>query len=116
MLSNRSKRTRNRAAKAFRMAASTLRNSQTALGAFYRRIKSRIRSSTFPLAADTSALGYRRRAMKDFEAVAARLFNGASLALSCNKDDSRKRFSVALRTFEPFDLDQLLANIAVDSK
>jgi len=36
--------------------------------------------------------------------------------LSYNKDDSRKRFSVALRTFEPFDLDQLLANIAVNSK
>jgi hypothetical protein len=52
----------------------------------------------------------------DFEAVAARLFKGASLALSYNKDDSRKRFSVALRTFERFDLDQLLANIAVDSK
>jgi transposase len=42
VLSNRSKRSRNRAAKAFRMAASTLRNSQTALGAFYRRIKSRV--------------------------------------------------------------------------
>ncbi len=36
----------------------------------------------------------------DFEAVAARLFNGASLALSYNKDDSRKRFSVVMRTFE----------------
>ena len=52
----------------------------------------------------------------DFEAVAGRLFKGASLALSYNKDDSRKRFSVAMRTFERFDLDQLLANIAVDSK
>jgi hypothetical protein len=39
-----------------------------------------------------------------------------SLALSYNKDDLRKRFSVAMRTFEPFELDQLLANIAVDSK
>jgi transposase len=42
VLSNRSKRTRNRSAKAFRLAASTLRNSQTALGAFYRRIKARV--------------------------------------------------------------------------
>ena len=42
VISNRSKRSSNRAAKAFRMAASTLRQSQTALGVFYRRIKARV--------------------------------------------------------------------------
>jgi transposase len=41
VLNNRTKRNPNRAAQAFRMAAASLYRSQTALGAFYRRIKSR---------------------------------------------------------------------------
>lgn len=41
-LSGRSKRTANYAASALRMAASTLHHSQSALGAFFRRLKSRI--------------------------------------------------------------------------
>jgi transposase len=41
-LSSKSKRTANYAAIAFRMAASTLHHSQTALGAFYRRLKARL--------------------------------------------------------------------------
>jgi transposase len=41
VLSRRSKRSRNRAAAAFRIAAASLRNSPTALGAFYRRIRAR---------------------------------------------------------------------------
>ncbi len=41
ILSRRSKRSRNRAAAAFRIAAASLRNSPTALGAFYRRIRAR---------------------------------------------------------------------------
>src|SRR6266550_4182740 len=41
-LSRRTKRNANRAAQAFRMAAASLARSQTALGAFYRRIRSRI--------------------------------------------------------------------------
>lgn len=40
-LDRRTKRNANRAAQAFRMAASSLARSQTALGAFYRRIRSR---------------------------------------------------------------------------
>jgi len=40
-LSSRTKRNANRAAQAFRMAAATQARSQTALGAFYRRIRSR---------------------------------------------------------------------------
>jgi len=56
------------------------------------------------------------RALKsDLEAVAARLFNGASAALSY-KEDPRKRFSVAIRTFEPFDLAKLMANVAGEAK
>jgi hypothetical protein len=46
----------------------------------------------------------------DVEAVAGRLFNRASFALSY-KEDSRRRFSIAIRTFEPFDLDGLIANV-----
>ena len=41
VLDKKTKRNPNRAAQAFRMAASSLHHSQTALGAFYRRIKSR---------------------------------------------------------------------------
>ena len=41
-LSGRSKRTGNYAASAFRMAASTLHRSDSALGAFFRRLKARI--------------------------------------------------------------------------
>lgn len=41
-LSGKSKRTKNRAASAFRMAASTLHRSDSALGAFLRRLKSRL--------------------------------------------------------------------------
>lgn len=41
VLSRRVKRNPNRAAQAFRMAAATLSRSQSALGAFYRRVKSR---------------------------------------------------------------------------
>ena len=41
VLSRRSKRNRNRAAAAFRIAAASLRSSPTALGAFYRRIRGR---------------------------------------------------------------------------
>ena len=41
MLSKKTKRHPNRAAQAFRLAAASLSRSQTALGAFYRRIKSR---------------------------------------------------------------------------
>lgn len=43
-LSGKSKRTSNAAANAFRMAASTLHRSQTSLGAFLRRLKSRMGS------------------------------------------------------------------------
>jgi transposase len=42
VLDRKSKRSANRAAQAFRLAASSLARSQTALGAFYRRIKARI--------------------------------------------------------------------------
>jgi transposase len=41
VLSRRTKRNRNRAAAAFRIAAASLRSSPTALGAFYRRIRAR---------------------------------------------------------------------------
>jgi transposase len=41
VLQNKTKRNPNRAAQAFRMAAASLYRSQTALGAFYRRLKSR---------------------------------------------------------------------------
>ena len=41
VLRNKTKRNPNRATQAFRMAAASLYRSQTALGAFYRRIKSR---------------------------------------------------------------------------
>ena len=41
-LGGRSKRTANRAASALRMAASTLHNSQSALGAFFRRLRARV--------------------------------------------------------------------------
>src|SRR6185295_3189028 len=41
VLNNKTKRHPNRAAQAFRMAAASLYRSQTALGAFYRRLKSR---------------------------------------------------------------------------
>jgi transposase len=41
LLKNKTKRHPNRATQAFRMAAASLHRSQTALGAFYRRIKSR---------------------------------------------------------------------------
>lgn len=51
----------------------------------------------------------------DMEALAALLFNGANAALTY-KEDSRKRFSVAIRTFEPIDLARLIANVAADSK
>jgi hypothetical protein len=46
----------------------------------------------------------------DVEAVAAQLFNRASFALRY-KEDSRRRFSIAVRTFESFDVDGLIANI-----
>ncbi len=42
ILSSKTKRSANRGAAAFRMAASTLSRSKTALGAFYRRIRSRV--------------------------------------------------------------------------
>ncbi len=42
VLSSKTKRTNNRAAAAFRIAAASLSRSQTALGAFYRRIRSRV--------------------------------------------------------------------------
>lgn len=42
VLSSKTKRTNNRAAKAFRIAAASLSRSQTALGAFYRRIRARV--------------------------------------------------------------------------
>jgi len=42
ILSSKTRRSSNRAAGAFRMAASTLGRSQTALGAFYRRIRARV--------------------------------------------------------------------------
>ena len=42
MLSSKTRKVVNRAAKAFRMAAQSLANSQTALGAFYRRIRNRL--------------------------------------------------------------------------
>lgn len=42
IISSRTRRNSNRAAAAFRMAASTLRQSKTALGAFYRRISARV--------------------------------------------------------------------------
>lgn len=42
VLARRSKRSANRAARAFRLAASSLARSHTALGAFYRRIRARI--------------------------------------------------------------------------
>jgi transposase len=42
VLDRKSKRSANRAAQAFRLAASSLARSETALGAFYRRIKARI--------------------------------------------------------------------------
>jgi hypothetical protein len=42
ILSSKTRRSSNRAAAAFRMAASTLGRSQTALGAFYRRIRARV--------------------------------------------------------------------------
>lgn len=42
VLSSRSRRTTNRAATALRLAAQSLHRSQTALGAFYRRIKARL--------------------------------------------------------------------------
>jgi len=50
----------------------------------------------------------------DFEALAARLFDGASPALAF-KEDARKRFSVSIRTFEPIDLARLLANLGAKS-
>jgi hypothetical protein len=46
----------------------------------------------------------------DVEAVAGQLFNRASFALSY-KEDARRRFSIAVRTFERFDVDGLIANI-----
>ena len=52
---------------------------------------------------------------QDLEALAARLFNGANAALTY-KEDSRKRFSVAIRTFESIDLSRLIANLAADSQ
>src|ERR1044071_3134116 len=52
---------------------------------------------------------------QDLEALAARLFNGANAALTY-KEDSRKRFSVAIRTFESIDLTRLIANLAADSQ
>jgi transposase len=42
VLSSKTKRTNNRAAKAFRIAAASLCRSQSALGAFYRRIRARV--------------------------------------------------------------------------
>ena len=41
ILKNRTRKVQSRAAKAFRMAAQTLKNSECYLGKFYRRIKSR---------------------------------------------------------------------------
>jgi hypothetical protein len=51
----------------------------------------------------------------DVEAVAGQLFNGASFALSY-KEDSRRRFSIAVRTFERFDVDGLIANIGGEAR
>jgi hypothetical protein len=51
----------------------------------------------------------------ELEALAARLFNGANAALTY-KEDSRKRLSVAIRTFEPIDLARLIANVAAESQ
>lgn len=50
-------------------------------------------------------------AKPDVEAVAAQLFNRASFALSY-KEDPRRRFAISVRTFESFDVDGLIANIA----
>jgi hypothetical protein len=51
----------------------------------------------------------------DVEAVAAQLFNRASFALRY-KEDSRRRFSIAVRTFESFDVDGLIANMGGAAK
>lgn len=51
----------------------------------------------------------------DVEAVAAQLFNRASFALRY-KEDSRQRFSIAVRTFESFDVDGLIANMGGAAK
>lgn len=55
-----------------------------------------------------------QRLKPEFEALAARLFNGASPALTY-KEDARKRFSVSIRTFEPIDLARLIANVGAES-
>jgi len=46
----------------------------------------------------------------DLEAAAAELFGPATVTLSHN-EDPRQRFSVAIRTFEPFSVDRLIANV-----
>jgi hypothetical protein len=51
----------------------------------------------------------------DVEAAAAQLFDRASFALSY-KEDPRRRFSIAIRTFESFDVDRLIANIGGEAK
>jgi hypothetical protein len=47
----------------------------------------------------------------DLEAAGTELFRPANVALS-HKQGARQRFSVAIRTFEPLDLDKLFANVA----
>jgi hypothetical protein len=47
----------------------------------------------------------------DFEEAATELFRPANVALS-HKQDARQRFSVTIRTFEPFSVDRLIAKIS----
>ena len=44
------------------------------------------------------------------EAAAAELFGPARVTLSHNKDP-HQRLSIAIRTFEPFSVDRLIANV-----
>jgi len=46
----------------------------------------------------------------DLDAAATELFGPARVTLSHNKDP-RQRFSVGIRTFEPFSVDRLIANV-----
>src|SRR6266542_4022960 len=51
----------------------------------------------------------------DVEAVAGQLFNPATFAFR-SQEDSRRRLSLALRPFERFDVDGLIANIGGEAK
>ena len=46
----------------------------------------------------------------DLEAAATELFGSTRVTLSHN-EDPRQRFSVGIRTFEPFSVDRLIANV-----